>query len=104
MEYNSALVGPGGVPSIQKWSENSGKLYREKMAEGVAETMKMVRLDMGKPRYPATEGSNVNKAKAIGKKNFSVERAIEISGEPLDEQPNRVILRNETGRLVSVPR
>ena len=104
MEYNSAQVGPGGATSIQKWSENTGKLYREKMAEGIAETVKMVRLDMEKPRYPDTEVGVAKKASATGKKYFNAERSIEITGEPLDEQPSRLVLRNPVGRLFSVPR
>jgi len=104
MEYNSSLVGPGGTPSIQKWSENSGKLYRDKISEGIAESVKMVRLDMEKPRYPSNEGDKAGRAKASGKKHLSATQSIDVSGEPLDANPERLVLRNEPGRLISLPR
>ena len=103
MEYISAPVGSGGEDSIKKWTENSGKLYREKIAEGIAEIIKMARLDMERPRFPTPNGLSANLEKLAVNKQLGFGNTIQVLGEPLITESHRVILRNDAGRLVSVP-
>lgn len=73
--YQSATVGTGERESINQWSANGGARYRQALAEGIQETLRMLRLD-----------------------------AAGAPGEVLDQRPGRAIVRSKDGRLVSSPR
>ncbi|MGQ0509247.1 MAG: hypothetical protein ACT4P9_01425 [Betaproteobacteria bacterium] len=73
--YQSATVGSGERESINQWSANGGARYRQALAEGIQETLRMLRLD--------AEGA---------------------TGEVLEPRPGRAIARSKDGRLVSSPR
>lgn len=104
VEYNSVAVGKGDADSLAQWAANKGKLYRQVMAEGIAENMKMIRLDMEKPRYKAPEPDVAAKSSVTGKLYLTAASTNEISGMPLDISSSRVVIRNEAGRLLSLPK
>lgn len=74
-KYQSAALGGGERDSIGQWSANGGARYRAALAEGIAETLRMLRLD-----------------------------AAGTPGELLEPRPGRAIARTKEGRLVSSPR
>lgn len=46
LHYQSAPVGPGGKESLMLWSAQNGARYRNVMRESIAETVRMVMLDI----------------------------------------------------------
>jgi len=98
--YQSSAVG-NGDDSMKLWSENSGKLYRAAIKEGVAETVKMLDLDM---RYPQLNKDQKSGRQMSTAKYVQAPSALQVTGPALDEQPARIVLRHSDGRLYSLPR
>ena len=105
--YQSKPV-PAGIDPMKLWSENNGRLYRETVAEGIGETMKMLKLDMQFPQQPASGTGTATAptaAKTVTLKKLGLAGPIDVTGNTLDEQTTRVVLRNAAdGRLLSLPR
>jgi hypothetical protein len=99
--YLSAPV-RGGM-AINAWAKDGGKEYRAAVRESIAETLKMLQLDLKYPRI-----NQVDQGLAAGTKSLSIRPASTpqflISGPALDDQPTRVVLRNTDGRLYSITR
>lgn len=73
--YQSQSLGSGERESLNQWAETRGARYRQALAEGIQETLRMLRLD-----------------------------AAGTPGEVLDQRPARSIVRDKDGRLMSAPR
>lgn len=95
LTYQSAAVGTGGNDSINAWGANKGQRYRQVISEGIAEIIKMLKLDL------TANGAGAAAGPSLTLKNAS---DVVISGPALDQQQDRAIIRNLDGRLHSLPR
>ncbi|WP_240493392.1 hypothetical protein [Pandoraea sp. ISTKB] len=59
LHYQSGLVGPGGKESLALWGANNGAKFREVARESIAETVRMVMLDIEIPAETATKTAEV---------------------------------------------
>ena len=79
--YQSAGIGATGTGAIALWSRENASRYRALLDEGVAETVRMLRLDA---QFPRAKGAEQRKV--------------------LEQQASRMVVRNPDGRLHSLPR
>jgi hypothetical protein len=103
VHYQSASVGGAGPEAIALWSKDGGSRYRALIAEAVAETARMLRLDAEHPRV-----KGVDQKLPAGTRTLEARKAgpygPDVNGPVLAEQPQRVVVRNTDGRLHSLPR
>lgn len=98
LRYQSAPMGPGAEASVQAWSANDARLFREVMREAIAETMLMVRLDLD-----LTDTA----AKADRQRDFAYLNngdAATLTGTVVQERADRVVVLAADGRLHSLPK
>lgn len=101
--YQSRAVSIEDGDPLRQWGADAGKRYREAIGEGVAEVVKMMRLDMQYPRL--ADGQQAAGFNTVSLQHVNALGAkAELSGPALEEQPRRVIVRNQQGRLFSLPR
>lgn len=101
--YQSAPLAAADGDPLQQWGANAGRLYRERVKEGIAETVRMFALDMEHPRF--SDRQNDAGAKAITVRQVNDFGAtLEVTGSVLYEDASRVTVRNSDGRLLSLPR
>lgn len=94
--YQSAQTGNGGAASLQAWAANNGERYRNAANEGIAQIMKMLSIDLASgpaapaasPKVMLTSYGNVN---------------VQVNGDVLVREPNRVIVRHTDGTMYSLP-
>jgi hypothetical protein len=101
--YQSAPVAATGNGAIKLWSADGGILYRALVAEGAAETAKMLRLDAAHPRVKGVDQGLPKGAPSMDARKASPGFPA-VSGPLLDNRPSRVVVRNTDGRLYSLPR
>jgi len=97
LHYQSALVGPGGKASLDKWAANDAALFRQVMQESISETIRMVMIDVDTP-VPA------NFDKSLQSFSMNVGAATtQIKGKALKSGNGRTIVLGEDQRLHSLP-
>ena len=79
--YQSVGIGATGSGAIALWGRENAHRYRALLDEGVAETVRMLRLDA---QFPRPKGAEQRKV--------------------LEQQSSRMVVRNPDGRLHSLPR
>lgn len=101
--YQSAPVTDKGASAIALWGKDAGSLYRSVLAESVAETAKMLRLDAEHPRIKGADQRLPGSSRTIEARKAGPEGPA-VTGPALEELPARVVVRNTDGRLHSLPR
>ncbi len=94
--YQSAAVGSGNAASIQQWAADHGAQYRRALAEGAAETVAMLKLDL------AANAAETAQAKTVVAKKIDGPVILNVSGPLLSEQKGRVIARHSDGHVYSL--
>lgn len=100
--YFSALLPDTlqGETAIAQWAANGAQLYRRALAEGISETMRMIRLDL--PDAERNTGHLSGPPMKL-KGPASPKGTTTYSGQVLDQNAERVVLRMKGGNLVSLP-
>ncbi len=93
--YQSESVGEGAVHSIDRWSENDGQLFRNKLIESVEKTVSMLVYDLN----PKKNESCLLKIKG---KTPTLQGSSSIKGNLLKEDSERKTIRMESGGLISI--
>jgi hypothetical protein len=97
LHYQSAPVGPGGKESLAKWGAQNAATFRDVMRESIAETVRMVMLDIdvaataAPPKDPKSFAFNLGAGKG------------EIKGQVLKARNGRAILLGTDQKLYSLP-
>lgn len=97
LRYQSAPMGKGEQDSVLRWSADNAAAFRAVVKEAVAETMALVRIDLGVPdaaakpeqqrEFPFNSGSGQTMLK----------------GQIVSQTPTRVALLGSDGKLYSLP-
>ncbi|MQA20690.1 hypothetical protein [Rugamonas rivuli] len=93
--YQSAAVGPGGVASVPVWAADHGQKYRAAVAEGIAQTVQMLKLDL------AANAAD-KEGRSVVVKQYTGAASVDISGPLMSEQNGRVIARHANGTVYSL--
>ena len=94
--YQSSATGAGNAESIKQWSANKGERYRTVIAEGIAETIAMLKLDL------ASGATDPAQAKSVVLKKVDGAATLNVTGSVLSEQTGRVIARHTDGHVYSL--
>jgi hypothetical protein len=94
--YQSSATGAGNTESIKQWSANKGERYRNVIAEGIAETVAMLKLDL------ASGATDSAQAKSVVLKKVDGAATLNVTGPVLSEQSGRVIARHSDGHVYSL--
>lgn len=100
LHYQSSPMGSGGKKSLAMWSAQNAAAFRDVMRESIAETVRMVMLDIDTP--PATTGSE----KSGELKSFVFNLGSgngQIKGQVLKASDGRVIVLGTDQKLYSLP-
>lgn len=84
--------------AVAKWAENEAVVYRDALAQGINEIMKMLRLDLLDERIPQND-SQKEKTQLTSHNLFGRT----IRGKILTKDADRVIVREKKGTLFSLP-
>lgn len=98
LHYQSAPVGPGGTESLKRWGGQNAALFREVMRESIAETVRMVMLDIDIPSTATTPAKDA--------KSFPIntgEMLGEVKGQVIRSGDGRVIVLGADQKLYSLP-
>ncbi|VVE65476.1 hypothetical protein PCA31118_02025 [Pandoraea captiosa] len=98
LHYQSALIGPGGKASLALWGAQNGAKFREIVRESIAETVRMVMLDIEIAEDTATKTGPV--------KTFSYNTGASVDtvqGTVLKEGDARAIVLGADKKLYSLP-
>lgn len=94
--YQSSSTGVGEVESIRQWSANKGERYRTVIAEGIAETVAMLKLDL------AAGATDSPQARSVVLKKIDGPATLNVTGPVLSERGGRVIARHTDGHVYSL--
>lgn len=101
--YYSQKIGQYGEKddkAIALWAANGAAAYRQALAEGIDQNMKMLRLDLvGAPAQPTSEKGQTLSLDFVSPVTGEVET---LNGKVLSRMAARVILRDFGGNLFSV--
>ena len=98
LHYQSAPVGPGGKESLALWGARDAAAFREAMRESIAETVRMVMLDI--------DVGSTNAAQPQDLKSFAFNAGTgtgEVKGQVLKTGDRRAILLGTDKKLYSRP-
>lgn len=98
LHYQSAAVGPGGGASLALWGAQNGARFRDVIRESIAETVRMVMLDIDVAPVMAANSQDI---KAFPY-NFGTRQGA-ISGQVLKAGDARIILLGADQKLYSLP-
>jgi hypothetical protein len=101
--YQSAAIGRTGRDAIALWGRDGGERYRALLDEGIAETVRMIRLDAAHPRIKGLDQKLPGSDRSIEVRKAGP-RGPAVTGPLLAEKPARVVVRNTDGRMFSLPR
>lgn len=93
--YQSPIVGTGMQNSMYLWTANNGALFRQAMAEGVAETIRQLEMDLGRE---VTQPTQKTATITYNTGNNTIGR----TGQVMASNDKRIILREKDGTLVSL--
>ena len=97
--YQSKPVGPGGPPSADLWAQDHGALFRSALDESEREIAKLVVLETDvAPLLPPAD------AKLQTYPFVGALKVTAIKGQLIKETPERVIIMDDLGEIVSIPR
>jgi hypothetical protein len=97
LHYQSVLVGPGGKESLAKWGAQNAAVFRDVMRESIAETVRMVMLDIDLVSTAAQPKDVKSFAFNLGAGES------EIKGQVLKTGNGRAILLGTDQKLYSLP-
>lgn len=100
LHYQSQAIGPGGKASLAMWSAQDAATFREVLRESIAETVRMVMLDID------TQATSASAAPAANLKSFAynVGNSMgQIKGQVLKASAGRAILLGADQKLYSLP-
>lgn len=98
LHYQSVPVGPGGKASLALWGDQEAAKFKEVMRESIAETIRMVMLDIDTPDAAPTAKDDL--------KSYALNQAGtngEIKGKALKTENGRTILIGADQKLYSLP-
>ena len=101
--YQSAPVAATGNDAIRIWGRDEAKLYRAALAEGMAETTRMMRLDAEHARIKGVDQKMPGSTRSVEARKAAPGMAA-VTGPVLEESPARWVIRNNDGRLHSLAR
>lgn len=98
LRYQSVPIGPGGKESLALWAAKNAAAFRDMMRESIAETVRMVMLDID---VPSTTAAQPKDLKSFA---FNVGNSMsEIKGQVLKTSGGRAILLGTDQKLYSLP-
>lgn len=98
LRYQSAPLGAGGTDSLTQWGAQNAAAFRDKMRESIAETVRMVMLDI--------DVASMTSEQAKDLKSFPFNTGAgkgEIKGKVLKTGNGRAILLGNDQKLYSLP-
>ncbi|MBW8847617.1 MAG: hypothetical protein JF607_21845 [Burkholderiales bacterium] len=98
LRYQSAPLGLGGKESLAQWSAENAAAFRDKMRESIAETVRMVMLDIDVASTTAEQAKDL--------KSFAFNTGAgkgEIKGKVLKTANGRAIVLGADQKLYSLP-
>ena len=102
--YNSDKVGKNNEDdekAIALWAANNAELYRKALAEGIEQNIYMLQLDLlGNLSNPKAESDEKTR---IHFYEPNIGGMLKVNGHILSRANNRILMRIESGNLVSVP-
>lgn len=98
LHYQSAPVGPGGRESLAQWAAKDAAAFRDVMRESIAETVRMVMLDIDVAASSAPPAKDLRSFAF----NFGAGKG-EIKGTVLKSENGRTILLGSDQKLYSLP-
>lgn len=101
--YQSAQVAASGNDAIALWGRDNAKLYRAALAEGIAETTRMMRLDAEHARIKGVDQRPQGSTRTVEARK-AAPGTVAVTGPVLEESPARWVIRNNDGRLHSLAR
>jgi len=98
LHYQSAPVGPGGKESLALWAARDAATFRDMMRESIAETVRMVMIDID---VASTTAAQPKDLKSFA---YNVGNSMsEIKGQVLKTGAGRAILLGTDQKLYSLP-
>lgn len=103
LTYESKPLGAGLLYSIQAWSKDAAHPYKSTLEEAHSEVMRMIALDLkcadDKPKREAGGAIHITPMPF----NYLLVQT-QLTGTVLEENAERMILRNKAGILYSIPK
>lgn len=91
-----------GEAAMAMWAANGAERYRAALAEGIRESIRMIRLDL--PDAEKQTGTTTGTPAEIKIPPLIGGGALKVKGEILEQGEDRVLFRAATGNLFSLPR